>query len=123
VTGARGKPLVYLAIVLPMLVGGGLAVMLGLERVFAMSRGIPLAAIPQRNGMLIALPAFFLWIPLALLLANLVVQAISPMRRVAEQYQRRTGTPDFGESQRELGRFAIGTAVLAIPLIALGFWI
>jgi hypothetical protein len=123
VTGSRPKPLVYLAIILPLLAGGGFLVVLGLTRVFAASRGIAPAAIPDRNGMLIALPALFLWIPVALLLGNLLLLATPPLRRIAEGYQEATRTLGFGASQRNLGRFAMATAVVAIPLIALGFWL
>ena len=122
-TVARRKPLVYLAVVLPILAGGGFVVLLGLMRAFAASRGIPPGAIPDRNGMLIALPAFLLWIPLALLLSNLVLLAIPPLRRLAEGYKESTRTPGYGESQRWLGRLAIRMAMVAVPLIALGFWL
>jgi hypothetical protein len=123
-TEGKRKPRVYLAIILPMLLGGGFVVIGGLLHLFATLRGISTNAIPDRNGMLIALPAFLAWGPIALVLSNVVLRVVPPLYRIAEGYRLASPrTPDFGTSQRQLGRIATGMALVTVPLIALGFWI
>jgi hypothetical protein len=112
-TEGKRKPRVYLAIILPMLLGGGFVVIGGLLHQFATLRGMPTNAIPDRNGMLIAL-----------MLSNVVLRVVPPLHRIAEGYRLASPrTPDFGTSQRQLGRIAAGMALVTVPLIALGFWI
>ena len=117
----RKKPVIYLFVVLPVLVGGGLAIILAEIAGFANYRGISRSAIPDINGMLISLPTFFLWIPLSLIVSNLILFAVPALRHVAEQYVAESKRPGFRDSQRQLFRIAIWMAALCVPLIALGF--
>jgi hypothetical protein len=115
------KPTVYLLVILPIFVIGGISVVIGLETTYARMAGVSLSSLPSLNGFLISIPALFLWVPVALLLANCVLFAIPPLRRVAETYAAEARRPGFIESQIELVRFALITALICIPLIILGF--
>lgn len=114
------KPKIYLVVILPLLLAGVFPVE-GLVMLYANIAGIPRAAIPQLNGMLIGLPMFFLWIPLSLLLANCVLHVVRPLRKVAEAYVTEARRPGLLESQRVLGKAALVMAAICIPLIILGF--
>ena len=115
------KPPIYILLIFPILLGGGLPLVVGLIKAYARISGHPLAAIPNINGLLIALPAFFLWLPLALLLSNTVLFVVPPLRRIAERYTAQAGRPGFRQSQILFGKIAILAAAICIPLIALGF--
>ncbi len=95
--------------------------MAALVELYSRLKGVPRSAIPNLNGLLIMLPAFFVWIPTSLILANLVVYCVPPLRRTAEQYSERAGRPGFAHSQKALLK-ALGLfAFVCFPLIALGF--
>jgi hypothetical protein len=115
------KPAVYLLLILPLLVGGGLGLVVALLTAYCCVTGTPLAALPSRNGMLLSLPALLLWVPVGLLLANVVLHSVGPLRRIAEQYAAQAGRPGYSESQRVL-LGALGVlALVCVPLIVLGF--
>jgi hypothetical protein len=115
------KPAVYLLVILPIFVIGGISVVIGLETTYARMAGVSLSSVPSLNGFLISLPALFLWVPVALLLANCVLFVVPPLRKVAETYAAEAKRPGFLESQRKLGRLALIMALICIPLIMLGF--
>jgi len=117
------KPKIYLAVILPMLCFGGLLVIVALIRCFAAVRGIPMRQIPNVNGMLISLPAVLLWIPIILLLSNLILFAIPYLRRIAGQYVATAKRPGFRETQSDLLKLTGYFAIVCLPLIALGFWL
>jgi hypothetical protein len=115
------KPLIYLAVILPILWIGAMALLYFLLNAYHQFSGAPLNAIPNKNGLLIVLPALFLWIPLSLFLSNLVLYVIAPLRRIAQRYERESHHPGFLESQRALLKLAGLVGLICIPLMALGF--
>ena len=115
------KPAIYLIVILPILLAGGVSIISVLLNAYTRATHIGLSAIPNLNALLIALPAIFLWIPVTLLLSNCVLYAVPPLRRVAESYVSRTMRPGFVESQKQLGRAAFVIAIFCVPLIILGF--
>jgi len=116
------RPAIYLVVILPMLVLGGVAVVVALLRTFAGVRAAR-SAIPNLNVVLISLPALMLWIPISLLLSNCVLFAVPRLRRAAERFVIEAQRPGFRESQRQL-LFAAGViGIVCIPLIVLGFWL
>jgi hypothetical protein len=117
------RPVVYLAVILPLLSVGGVASIAGMLAIYSKITGTPPANIPNRNGLLIGLPAFFLWIPLSLFLSNCVLFVVAPLRRVAERFVAEAHRPGFFESQRQLLVLSAAFAVICVPLIALGFWL
>jgi hypothetical protein len=118
---SQRKPAVYLLVILPVLVGGGICLVDALLRAYSHVRGISQSAVPMPNGLLIALPAIFVWIPISLLLANLVLYVVSPLRRIAEVYSTQAGGPGFATSQKILLRALAWFCLVCLPLIALGF--
>ena len=88
---------------------------------YATLHGIPVGAIAQTNGLLIGLPALFLWIPIAFLLANVILATVPPLRRIALDYVAKTGRPGFSESQNQLLKLFKWSAFVCVPLIALGW--
>jgi hypothetical protein len=115
------KPGIYLLVILPIFVGGGIWVVAGLVAAYAQMAGIQKSSVPNLNGLLISLPALCLWIPVALLLAICVLFVVPPLRRVAEKYSAEAQRPHFRESQRQLGKIALIMALVCVPLIVLGF--
>jgi hypothetical protein len=115
------RPRIYLAVILPMFALGALVAYLAVSA-YASSRDIPIGAVANVNGILIALPTLVLWIPLALLLSNAILRTVAPLRRVAEHYVAVAGRPDFDTSQRQLGKFLLWSALVCVPLIAVGWW-
>jgi hypothetical protein len=115
------KPAVYLLVILPIFLAGAIAVSTGLVALYARMVEIPQSSIPRLNGLLISLPALFLWIPIALLLANCVLFVVPPLRKIAETYTAQARRPGFGESQRVLGKVALVMAANCVPMIVLGF--
>jgi hypothetical protein len=115
------RPLVYLVVILPILVFGGVSFVCTLILAYSRTKGIPQAAVPKLNGMLISLPALGLWIPISLLLANLVIFCVAPLRRVAERYTAQAERSGFIESQKDLMKLLLVLALICIPLIVLGF--
>ena len=108
-------------VILPMLTVGAAAIFVGLPTAYVHLKGISLSAIPTLNALLLCLPAFLLWIPITLLLTNCVLFAVTPLRRVAEEFVLRAERPGFVESQRQLGRAALIMAIFCLSLIVLGF--
>jgi hypothetical protein len=115
------KPAIYLIVILPILLVGTVSIITALLAVYTRTANIRPSTIPNTNAMLIALPTIFLWIPVTLLLSNCVLFAVPPLRRVAEAYVSRTNRPGFIESQRQLAKVVLISAVFCIPLIVLGF--
>jgi len=116
-----GKPAIYLLVILPILIVGGVLLPLRLLHYYAASKGIPLAAVQNIPGMLIALPAFFIWVPVGLLISNVVLAAIPPLRKIAVEYSLRAGRPGFLGSQLELFLVLLVICVVCVPLIVYGF--
>src|SRR5215475_11421113 len=114
------RPIIYLAVVLPMMLLG-VGVVIALIETFSELRGVPRSAIPNLNGALISLPAFVLWLPISLLLSNCVLYAVPSLRRVAERFVLEARRPSFRESQRQLLQIAAVIALVCVPLIVLGF--
>lgn len=112
------KPLVYLGVLLPLLIAGGTAAALGTVALFARSRGIPLREVADAPGLLLALAALLLWIAPGLMLGNAIMARTPALRRIAEDHVRRHGAPDVRTAQRDLARFALGSAGLALPVFA-----
>jgi hypothetical protein len=117
------KPPVYLAVMLPIFWLGLMTLCWLLLRAYHSISGTPLNAIHNRNGLLLLLPAFVLWIPLSLLLSNVVLYVTPPLRRVAERYVMKSNHPGFLKSQQMLLKMTGLLALVCIPLIALGFWV
>lgn len=114
----QGKLLVARLVGGPFVFGGSLCFLVALLASFARSRGIPLSAVPNLNGMLITVPALFLWMPVGFLLFNTVLRVIPPLRRISE-----ASGPSFAEAQTQLLKALAVGAIVCVPLIALGFWI
>lgn len=121
VTAPPRKPLVYLCVLLPLLVAGGLAAVLSTITLFARSRGIAPAEVADLPGILLSLSALFLWMPPCLMLGNAILWAIPPLRRLAEGHVRRHAAPEFRAAQRDLARLALGMAAVTLPVIAAVF--
>jgi hypothetical protein len=115
------KPIVYLLVNLPIIAGGGVCLLLTLIEAYSRVKGVAHSAIPRLNALLITLPAFFLWIPIGLLVSNLVLYFISPLRRIAAEYVVRSGHPGFAESQNGILKLLRIVALVCIPLVLLGF--
>ena len=115
------KPLIYLLVNLPILLGGGILFVTKVMSYYAATKGIPLSAIPNTAGLLIALPSVFLWFPLALLISNVVLALVTPLRRVAESYVRKSGRPGFFKSQLQLLLVLAAVSIICVPIIAYGF--
>lgn len=118
---SQRKPLIYLAVILPVFLGGALGIVYVLMRAFAHVRDVPLNAIPDLNGLLMALPAALLWIPVSLLVSNLILLVVPPLRRRAASYAASTGSVSFGVSQLAVLRATLWFGLLCVPLITLGF--
>lgn len=117
----RSKPPIYLAVFLPVFSSGAFGIVYLLMRVFAHIRDMPLNAVPELNGLLIGIPALFLWIPVSLLVANLILLALPPLRRRAASYAASTDSLSFRGSQLAMLRATFWLGLLCLPLIALGF--
>jgi hypothetical protein len=115
------RPPIYLLVILPLLLFGAVVVYLAVTA-YATFHEIPVSAVPRANGFLIALPTLFLWIPVALLLSNVVLNAVPPLRRVAEDFVARSSAPTYSESQQQLLKVLKWTAFACIPLVAIGWF-
>ena len=118
----QGKPIIYLLVILPILGLGGLSLMLGFMKAYAHIHGIRESAIPNLNGALITLPALFLWIPMSLVLANLVLFVVPPLRRIAERHTAQKWA-NIRRVQWALLKLTWWFAIVCVPLIALGFYL
>jgi hypothetical protein len=116
------RPRVYLAVILPTLALGG-AVAFGLLSLYARQHGLRTDDVSDAKALLIFLPTFFLWIPLALVLSNVVLKTIRPLRIVAETYASTAARPGYAASQRQLLKVFGWLAVFCVPLILAGWWI
>lgn len=117
----RRKPLVYLAVLLPLLLVGGIAVPAALVGSYAAHRGVTVAAVKDAAALWVAIPGLLLWIPASLLIGNYILHAIPPLRRIAEHHVAETGRPDFVRSQRQLLRMFLAFAAVCVPVIAAAF--
>jgi hypothetical protein len=120
-TTTENRPLVYLSVMLPVLLVGGLGIVAALMAAYARFTGIAQHAVPRLNALLISLPTLILWIPLALLLGNCVLYLIPRLRTAAERYADESGHAGCRDSQRQLAIAAIVMALVCLPLITLGF--
>jgi hypothetical protein len=118
---AQRKPVVYLLVILPTLVVGAVCLIAALIEAYSQVTGISRSSVPRLNGLLIALPALFLWIPISLLIANVVLYCVPPLRRIAEKHVAQTERPGFMESQTALLKVLGVIALVCVPLILLGF--
>jgi hypothetical protein len=83
---AQRKSVVYLLVILPTLAGGAVCLLTALVETYSHVTGMPRSSMPRLNGLLMTLPALFLWIPISLLIANIVLYRVPPLRRIAERY-------------------------------------
>jgi hypothetical protein len=116
------RPLIYAAVICPLLLLGAVMVYLAVAA-YAASHGVAIGAVPNANALLIALPTFLLWIPIALFLANAVLHAVPALRRIAESYAMSAGRPGYRDSQRKLGKAVMWGVVACGPFIAAGWLI
>ncbi len=107
--------------ILPILFFGGFGLIAAMIFAYSQLCDVPRSAIPDLNVMLISLPAFFIWIPLGLLLGNCVLYLVAPLRRNSEKYVAEEEEAGFAESQKALLKAFSVTAIVCIPLIILGF--
>lgn len=117
----HGRPVVFLTVLLPLVVGGMLAGGVGLVALLARATGTTLATVPDSAAIVVGLSGMCLAVPLALMTANLVLFAVSPLRRIAEDDVARHGRPDFRASQRALRRMFLAMAAVLVPIIAATF--
>jgi hypothetical protein len=115
------KPAIYLAVIVPLLLGGNLLVCWCLLSAYAASRGQPISAIYDGEALLLTLPGFALGIPLYLLIANGILYAVTPLRRIAERHTAATRRPGFRQSQRQLLVLFAIAATICVPIIACVF--
>jgi len=115
------KPVVYLLVILPILFFGGLALIAGLMVAYSEFKGVPRAAIPNLNGLLISVPAFLVWIPISLLLGNLILYWVPLLRPTAESYAANANRPGFAESQWLLLKVLLVFVLIFVPLVVVGF--
>lgn len=115
------KPTIYLLTILPVLIAGAMAIIIGLISAYSKMAGIELNAIPNLNGILISLPAFFLWIPISFIISNLLLYFVPPLRAVAENYAEKTEGSSYKDSQKGLWKITLYMSVICLPLIAMGF--
>jgi hypothetical protein len=113
----------YLAVILPLLVGGGILVPWALVSAYAATRTLPVSAIADTATLPLAILGLLLWIPAGLLLANGIMFAAPPLRRVAEQYAASAAQPDFARSQRQLLKALLLSVVVCAPVIVAVFFI
>lgn len=122
-TGIRsgGRPAVFLLVVLPILWGGMLAAAVGLVALLARATDTTLATVPDGAAIVVACCGALLAVPVALMLSNLVLRALSPLRRIASRDAARHRRPDFAASQRALLRLFLVLAAICAPIIAATF--
>jgi hypothetical protein len=93
----------------------------GLLWLYARQHGVRTDDVPEANALLILLPTFFLWIPLALVLSNVVLKRIRPLRKIAESYASTADRPGYDASQRQLAKVLGWLAAFCVPLILVGW--
>lgn len=114
----NGRPVVFLTVLLPLVLGSMLAGGVGLVALLARATG---TTVPNVAAIVVGTCGLLLAIPVALMAANLVLFAVSPLRRIAEADVARNGRPDFGASQRALLRLFFVLAAICAPIIAATF--
>ncbi len=117
----NGRPVVFLMVLLPLVLGSMLAGGVGLVALLARTTGTTLATVSNVAAIVVGTCGLLLAIPVALMAANLVLSAVSPLRRIAEADVARNGRPDFGASQRALLRLFFVLAAICAPVIAATF--
>lgn len=117
----HGRPVVFLTVLLPLVLGGMLAGSVGLVALLARATGTTLATVPNIAAIVVGTCGLLLAIPAALMAANLVLFVVSPLRRIAEDDVARNGRPDFRASQRALWRMFLMMAAVLVPIIAATF--
>lgn len=115
------RPVVFLTVLLPLVLGGMLAGGVGLVALLARATGTTLATVPNIAAIVVGACGLLLAIPVALMAANLVLFTVSPLRRIAEDDVARNGRPDFRASQRALRRMFLRMAAVLVPIIAATF--
>jgi len=93
----------------------------GLVALLARATGATLATVPNGAAIVVACCGALLAVPVALMLSNLVLRALSPLRRIAGRDAARNGRPDFAASQRALLRLFLVLAAICAPIIAATF--
>jgi hypothetical protein len=116
------RPLIYLVVVLPLLVLGIVAPVL-LVSMYATQHGLLPKDVPTVNALLVGLPGFFIWIPFALLVSNVILNAVPALRRIAVAYAAQADQPDYAGSQRQLLKALGLTSAVCVPLMLLGWWL
>lgn len=114
------RPLILLAVIMPMLLLGG-CLPYALIAGYAFAHAGPIAAVPDSVALMLAIPGCLLAIPLSLLLSNVVMSRIPPLRRRACAYSSAAGKPDFDQAQRDLLQMLRMVAVVCIAIIAIAF--
>ena len=115
------KPAIYLAVILPLLLTGGILVPWALISAYAAARMLPVSAVADTAALPLAISGLLLWIPASLLLANGIMFAVPPLRRTAERYAAAAARPDFAKSQRQLLKFMLLSVVVCVPVIVAVF--
>lgn len=115
------KPVIYLAVLLPLLVGGGIVVPWVLVSAYAAARTLPVSAIADTAALPLAISGLLLWIPACLLLANGIMFAVPPLRRIAERYAASAARADFAQSQRQLLKALLLSVAVCAPVIVAVF--
>ncbi len=114
------RGLIYLALIIPLILIGGVFVYLMIEQYAAWSE-IRVGDVRTVNGIPIALATFFLWLPLALMLGNAIFHSNFFLRRYAETYAAATGRPSYHDSQRQLLKILMWDALVFIPALIAGW--
>ena len=86
-------------------------------------KGVARSAVPDPIALMITLPAFFLWIPISLIVGNIVLYCVPPLRQVAQRHAAQANRPGFLASQKVLLRVLGVLALVCLPLIVLGFFL
>ena len=115
------KPAIYLAVILPLLLTGGILVPWALISAYAAARMLPVSAVADTAALTLAISGLLLWIPASLLLANGIMFAVPPLRRTAERDAAAAARPDFAKSQRQLLKFMLLSVVVCVPVIVAVF--
>ncbi len=115
------KPAIYLAVIVPLLIGGGILVPWAMVSAYAATRSLPVSAIADTAALPLAISGLLLWIPACLLLASAIMFAVPPLRRIAERYAATAARPEFAQSQRQLLKALLVGIVVCTPVIVAVF--
>ena len=114
------RPRIYLLVILPLLILGGILVPYALVSALAGLKGMPVSMVSSPRALWVVIPGLLLWIPISLLLANFAINLIPPLRKTAQRYSTESGQPGFAQSQLRLFFVLLGTGVVCIPALAYG---